>query len=304
MADLTGQEGETLEVDATITNTVEVSDTQDVDLIIENGDGEVVDSKNILLDESQDESDTWAWQTEEGDEGTYTATIQSKDDSDSITVEVTGDEDAPSSVTEDSIRWYDATEQDDADTLVDQSPNEEDATAVGSPTLTTVDGLDAIELDGTSDAYELINSLQSINEYHMFIVMVANRGDDNDTLTYFRENNEWFTRFRDDRYSIRQNGDSDFIQSDTITEGERKIYEVAYDGSVAEIGYNAEFHDSSSIGFDEPNPGRDGIGADVENTRRFVDGYIHELILIPEYQSGSDRGEINDYLADKWDITI
>lgn len=81
-------EGETLEVDATIENTGEQEDTQDIELL--DFDDDDVDSEEVTLGGGEDTTITLEWETDEGDADTGDVTVTSDDDSD--TEEVTIDE--------------------------------------------------------------------------------------------------------------------------------------------------------------------------------------------------------------------
>ncbi|MDZ7730549.1 MAG: hypothetical protein U5K37_06030 [Natrialbaceae archaeon] len=83
------EEGETLTVDADVTNTGELADTQDITLAVDGA----VDSQSITLAGGASTSVTLEWATSSGDAGNYTATVSSENDSDSVAVSV--DEPAP-----------------------------------------------------------------------------------------------------------------------------------------------------------------------------------------------------------------
>ena len=87
-ADESVTEGETVDVEATVENTGEVEDTQDVTVAI--ADEETTES--VALDAGDSETVDLAWETEAGDAGEYVATAESEDDSASTTVVV---EEAP-----------------------------------------------------------------------------------------------------------------------------------------------------------------------------------------------------------------
>lgn len=90
MTDITGEEGETLEIDYEVTNNGDKEDTQDIVMTKDDGTVAEVDRhNNITLDTSQSNTGTLTWATGEGDAGTYTIEVSSNDNADSITVEVT-----------------------------------------------------------------------------------------------------------------------------------------------------------------------------------------------------------------------
>ncbi|GAB3023603.1 CARDB domain-containing protein [Natronobiforma cellulositropha] len=78
-------ENDTLVVDATVTNTGEVEDTQTISL---ETDGQLRDSESLTLEDGETETVTLEWETGESDAGNYTALVSSDDDSDSAPVQV------------------------------------------------------------------------------------------------------------------------------------------------------------------------------------------------------------------------
>lgn len=80
-------EGETLEVQVTIENTGDQSDTQTINLTIG---GQVRDSTDVTLGGGNSTTKTLTWQTQDGDGGDYTAEVASENDSDTTDVTVNG----------------------------------------------------------------------------------------------------------------------------------------------------------------------------------------------------------------------
>lgn len=76
--------GQTLHVDALISNTVAAEQTETVTLRIRNGINEVVDEKTMTIERFSSEEATWVWETTEDDVGEYTAIIESEEGSDQI----------------------------------------------------------------------------------------------------------------------------------------------------------------------------------------------------------------------------
>jgi len=79
------QEGDTLTVDATITNTGDQSDTQEIDLAIN---GTTKDSESLSLAATDSQAITLEWNTGTGDAGTYTAEVSSANETESTGIEV------------------------------------------------------------------------------------------------------------------------------------------------------------------------------------------------------------------------
>ena len=89
-------EGETLTVDATVENTGTANGTQTVTL---STNGTERESTTLSLNSSESQSVTLNWSTSNGDDGSYTATVETADDSATTSVDVTtesddGDEDS------------------------------------------------------------------------------------------------------------------------------------------------------------------------------------------------------------------
>ena len=83
------EEGETLNVDYFVDNTGGVEDTQDIRLEIDNTQEDV--DTGVTLDSGTSTTGTLQWDTTNESGDTYSATVLSDDDSDSVTVEIEGD---------------------------------------------------------------------------------------------------------------------------------------------------------------------------------------------------------------------
>jgi PGF-CTERM protein len=81
------QEGEILEVTATVENTGDYSDTQDITLTVG---GKQRDMTQVALDPGEKRTVTLDWATSSGDAGEYTANVSSDDDFDTTAVSVNG----------------------------------------------------------------------------------------------------------------------------------------------------------------------------------------------------------------------
>ena len=80
------EEGETLNVDYLVDNTGGVEDTQDIRLEIDNTQEDV--DTDVTLDSDTSTTGTLQWDTTDESADTYSATVLSDDDSDSVTVEI------------------------------------------------------------------------------------------------------------------------------------------------------------------------------------------------------------------------
>lgn len=249
MTDVTGEEGQTLEVDATITNNGDTQDTQDVELEIINSSGEVVDTKSITLDESQDTSDTWTWQTEDGDEGTYTARIQSDDDSDSITVEVVAEG------VDITNEW---TFSEGSGSTVDDSEGDNDGTLVGSTWQSDSDSVEGyhVELDPNPDYLEVDDQQQftALDDFSAFMAFRMEHGESNNhgfmgVYSTDGDNRCWRIGKEDDDYRVITSDDGSSVNDNYLTHGlsENTWHTVAVvrDASSGEIEV---FEDGNSVG--------------------------------------------------------
>ena len=84
-------EGDTLSVTATVENTGGQTATQTVDFSV----GSVSDSQSVTLDADESQSVTFEWTTDEDDAGSYTATVESANDSATTSVSVEASEPEP-----------------------------------------------------------------------------------------------------------------------------------------------------------------------------------------------------------------
>ena len=86
-------EGQTLEVDYTVTNTGEMEDTQDIEFTVEDQDGNIVRSvtdNDVTLGPGATYEETFTWTTDDGDSGEYDVTVASEDDEEVVTISVYG----------------------------------------------------------------------------------------------------------------------------------------------------------------------------------------------------------------------
>lgn len=81
-------EGETVELVAEVTNTGEATDTQDVEIVFENGTTVEFDVAPQTLEPQEGVELTAPWETEEGHADEYTGTVTTDDDEDSTTITV------------------------------------------------------------------------------------------------------------------------------------------------------------------------------------------------------------------------
>lgn len=100
------REGESLAVEATITNTGDVADTQPVTLTV---DGVVRDSVQLTVDGNDVRTITLRWATSVGDAGEYTATVASEDDADAAAITVTAPGGANGGGGSDGLATFDVT---------------------------------------------------------------------------------------------------------------------------------------------------------------------------------------------------
>lgn len=96
--------GDTLRVDTRVENTGSLEGTQEITLDV-NGHG---NSRDVTLAPGENRTITLEWQTSGGDQGTYTATVRSDDDSDSVEVTVETGPSQPPSVRTESATDIDA----------------------------------------------------------------------------------------------------------------------------------------------------------------------------------------------------
>ena len=147
------EEGETLNVDYLVDNTGGVEDTQDIRLEIDNTQEDV--DTGVTLDSGTSTTGTLQWDTTGEAETTYSATVLSDDDSDSVTVEI--ESAIPDSVTD---QW-DADEG--SGTTVANSIGDVDINVVGGAWVSDSKYTGGFALDYDSDDYWELESPIDIN---------------------------------------------------------------------------------------------------------------------------------------------
>lgn len=205
-------EGDTLEVEATIRNTDNTGDEQEIDLLVG---GNVRDTETVQLDEDDDETIVLTWDTDRGDAGNYVANVTS--DTDSATTDVSVN--APPTVT----FTRDPTTPD-----VDES--------------VTFDAEDATDPDGTIVEYEWTIDGETVSTAESFSYTFTEAGAHEVSLSV--TDDEGATRSTSRTISVNALpevsipdveatvGEEVSIQADASDDGSISKYEWAVDGQV------------------------------------------------------------------------
>ena len=295
------QEGDILTVDYSADNTGDAQDTQDIRLEIDSVE-EDRDSDITLLG-AQSTTGTLEWDTPFGDETTYSATVLSDDDSDSVTVEV------ESVIPDSAIHYYDAAELDlsDGESVTNWADlvGNEDLNDVGSPTYRTngLNGNPSVEIDGSGDAFEGFYAVG----LPCTMYMVIETNDDGSRQSHFYSdsnvsadisarwdgNEEYNWRFADSPYSSSPDNS---VRKKAII-----VIEATGDNELVTLRVNGDEIDSLSSSSSDLF---DGFywGAD-QRDQRWTDGYLAELLITDQVDS-DETGSQESRLSDKWDISL
>ena len=198
------QEGDILTVDYSADNTGDAQDMQDIRLEIDSVQEDV--DPDVMLSGGASTTGTLEWDTAGEAETTYSATVLSDDDSDSVTVEI------ESAIPDSVENQYFSTDTAQADPW-DDMVGDNDLPAFGSPTIQSdgLNGVDAIVLDGTDDGYD-IN--YSVSEPATIIFALSARDElDGDIGTLWRNeeiaSSELLFRDDDNQYRFGWHGESE-----------------------------------------------------------------------------------------------
>ena len=298
------QEGDILTVDYSADNTGDAQDTQDIRLEIDSVE-EDRDSDITLLG-AQSTTGTLEWDTTDEDETTYTATVLSDDDTDSVTVEIESD-----AIPDSAIAHFDATQEDfdDGDavtTITDFSGEGNDLTG-GSPQFVenVRNGNPVFRFDGEDD--ELGRSGPVIEQpFTWFVVSQiddTNPSDGDDDAIFSSEDDG------DNRANFRarfsDQNDFNGFWGDSIRDGTPdenwNIYTGIIDGGDSEIRRNGSTLLSGDLG------NHDHGGFLMGNTYvsgHYLNGDVAEWVVTDDLLDSSAIAEEEERLASKWDISL
>ena len=237
------QEGDILTVDYSADNTGDAQDTQDIRLEIDSVE-EDRDSDITLLG-AQSTTGTLEWDTTDEDETTYTATVLSDDDTDSVTVEI------ESAIPDSGVSRYifpegsgDITEDDWGDndgSLIGDAAFDSNHSVIGDFSITGFENDTArVELP-PDDSFG----------FDVFTIMARIRNESADTFRIVRDqdgSNIEFSISNDDYYFIRVNGDnSNRADGSTgVNESEFTHVTAIHDGDEQRVYVNGSLDGSNS----------------------------------------------------------
>jgi hypothetical protein len=164
-----------------------------------------------------------------------------------------------------------------------------DDAALTDPTWTTGRFKTALEFNGSS-TYGAIDGPPSMhNEFTVcwWATHDAPSDGDNDTVWFFRENNDMYAEDAGNgnfRFFIRDTDIGDFVRLDATVEANvPHFWAVRYDGSTCELLKNRVVQDSSAVG--SPRSGFSGasIGRRADTTDRYFSGTQQGLMAFDTY---------------------
>jgi len=286
MIDITGIEGETLEVDYSITNSGDFGSFEDVELLID-GNVEYIDQDVMITDSA---AGTLYWQADLT--GTYTATVSIAGVRDQITVQVIP-------IPNNTVAHYDASQLDlnDGDTVSVwpdvQGDNDLDI-QTGSPTYveSALNGNPAIAFDrdaleGTGLSVTQPNTTYVVFEYQgIFDGGRVLSGVSERQLTAWSSSNtnSWRTYAGN---NFDGSSDIGIQQMTAVFDGANSIIrEDGVETAVGDAGTN--------------NLGGLSVGYDAFSGGNYANVYVSEIVIV---DSGSVDLDFENQLLKKWGIT-
>ena len=289
------EEGETLNVDYFVDNTGGVEDTQDIRLEIDNTQEDV--DTGVTLDSGTSTTGTLQWDTTNESADTYSATVLSDDDSDSVTVEIEGVEIPDSAIYQFDARQLTASDGSSV-TEWECSVTGEAVSGIGTYIEDGINGRAAIELDGIDDGY-LNSDFDDLEEVTVFFVVELNNTSSQQYLTG-RINSSPVGHFFqwDDGWRMAVNSDS----KDRVNEPGLQLITAHWESGNRQFRGDGDVKDSGSESMSEPLDSV-SIGYEVENDRRYFEGLIG-LVEYHENISISEVEEREDEIASEWGISL
>ena len=294
------QEGDILTVDYSADNTGDAQDTQDIRLEIDSVE-EDRDSDITLLG-AQSTTGTLEWDTTDEDETTYTATVLSDDDSDSVTVEI-------GSAIPDSgalHSHFDFSEEDGNLPVSDLSGNGHDLDSGGySGVNVTINGVQAAEFDGTDDVVTTSDGGDNVSDESPpnTIALVLDCPENSEAGVFEGSPDGNF----DHQIGMGFDGpDNEFDMHNDISGGDTdntpSVLVAVFDGSNSFLRQDGTEVVSGSISSDILK--NITLGGQADETTRFWEGFMGEVLIYPDRRTSSQIDEIETYLSDKWDIGL
>ena len=281
------QEGDILTVDYSADNTGDAQDTQDIRLEIDSVE-EDRDSDITLLG-AQSTTGTLEWDTTDEDETTYTATVLSDDDSDSVTVEI------EAAIPDSVVARYDATEDSlgGVSTIEDLEGNFD---LTGSCTVISdgIGGMQTYHFDGTEDMRNSNIQIATPN----VTLMVAKWNEEASTSSVGYDSISGNAR----RQFDGQDGEWRIFSGDVQRGGsvDQDEHLFAHHGNASGTNDKLEVDDSTEINADSGNAEIDTfVLASDDDVPNYADLFVGELVHMgdpTQAEIDAERSRLND----KW----
>ncbi len=292
--------GETLTVDASLSNSGTDSDTQTITLDIDNGVGQV-DSSLEAAQGGASKTVPLSWAVPSGQtKQDYQATVSSADDTASQTVEVGLT--APDAAN--IYAQYDATtlalsHGDTVSTWPTKQGNGPDLSANGSPTYRAsgINGYPAVDYSG--DYHQ--SGGQTANQPNTFY-MVIDPDTTSGQKTLFGRTSKWhYVRIDGGNNYAYHNGDFvGGVSGATFTSP--YVFTFTSDGNNTSFRVNGTYENQNGPGGSNAIDGIT-IGARNDGDDKY-DGSVGEFLVYDTAHSDATKDDVEQYLADKWGITL
>jgi len=288
--DITGTEGERLDVDVTVDSTFSNQQTQTIELRIEDG-GTVVhtDTQQLTLAGGANQQITLSWPTSDGDAGLYDLFIESDQDTIQRLVQV----DAP--LLPSLIhRWK---FEDTSTTTAVDSIGSADGTINGATYVPGIVSANALEFDGTDDSVSSLG-VQDLSSGFSITFWQRSPSQSDTTIIQLRANNEMFIRRQSGFIGfniIDGSGNNVGVDSDsTLDYSNEQFIAATWDGGTMKIySNNSEDGSAPQDGMDSQFT-EDSIGNnEVINSRHF-EGVLDDVRVYDRALTSSEVSDIHN----------
>ena len=331
-------EGENVTVTADVENTGDGDGTQEIRLLI-NGSEE--DSDSPILNQGESKQVEFNYTTSSSDRPVIEASVATDDTSESTYVQV---EDASEFTEQGLLVHLDAesieglSEGESVERWNDSTANEFDATSPSvseSPALSSsgINGVQSVEFDGSSSVLTISHSSEmDMDNFQIFTVFKASSSDltneigvihNKQTSNTFNDRNWWLALDNGQGFAggngalgLRTSSGGEVVSLNA--DGKNYIDDNTYLVSAkvnstedeAELRINSSLKASASnVGIPEGEGAPIGIGAEISGSTssgfsRYFGGQIGEIMIYNETLSTTQEQELENYLSNKWGITL
>lgn len=287
-------EGENLNVDYSVTNTGDVSDTQDI-VLRDFGDTQVDQDTGVSLSGSQSVSGTLTWSTQAGDSGSGNIDVVSENDIASSSVTIEG-----AILDSGLIHRYKFNDDSTGSTAVDSEGSNDGTINGGAYTTTAKEGSHALSIDGAADYVDLGTGIYDTSSSFSvcFWVQFNTLSSDQRMFTTRSDVNTLLSQGRAASDSVEMWSDGNDWQLGSVTTGTWYHIGYTYDESSTTLTGFLDGSQKQQVTHD-PTAAYGSVtafGCDTHLESNHLDGILDDALLYNRELSASEMGDIyNSY---------